>query len=226
VLDGLFPDGVVTAWGDPLEPSAGLLPEEEALVARAVPKRKLEFAKGRECARRALASFGLRDVLLLSGKDREPLWPAEVTGSITHTAGLCAVAVAASNRYVGLGIDAEPAESLERGVAERVCRGDDDRSWRRIASLESSVLPRLVFSVKEAVYKCLFPITRTFLGFDQVSVELDEGAFRATLRIAAPPFRPGTVFAGRWRRVPGVRDTASHLIAGAWIVAETSSRVQ
>jgi 4'-phosphopantetheinyl transferase EntD len=217
VLDGLFPDDVVTAWGDPLAPAMPLFPEEEALVARAVPKRQREFAKGRECARTALASLGHHDVMLLSGKDREPLWPAEITGSITHTSGLCAVAVASSKRYLGLGIDAEPAESLTKDVAARVCRSSDESSWNRVASLESSVVPRLVFCVKEAVYKCLFPITRTFLGFEDVAVELDEGVFRVTLCIDAPPFRAGSRFAGRWRRI--VRSASAHLITGAWLEA-------
>ena len=80
MLDGLFPDDVVTAWGDPLEPSKALFPEEEALIARAIPKRRREFEKGRECARAALARLGLLDVVLLAGSGREPLWPAEVVG--------------------------------------------------------------------------------------------------------------------------------------------------
>src|SRR5262245_33436180 len=57
VLQGLFPDDVATAWGDPEEPCAPLFPEEEALVRGAIPKRQREFRKGRECARRALASL-------------------------------------------------------------------------------------------------------------------------------------------------------------------------
>ncbi len=214
MLDGLFPEDVVTAWGDPLEASRPLFPEEEALVARAVPKRQQEFAKGRECARRALERLGRGDVVLLSGKDREPLWPPEITGSITHTSGLCAVAVALSQHYAGIGIDAEPAESLEPEVAKRVSGSDDTRSWSRVQSLDRAVLPRLVFSVKEAVYKCQFPLTRTFLGFEDLGVELDEGVFRASLRKDLPRFRAGTAFVGRWRRI------GRHLVAGAWVKGE------
>jgi 4'-phosphopantetheinyl transferase EntD len=212
VLSGLFPDDVVIRWGDPLEPGPPLFAEEEALVLRAVEKRKREFAKGRECARDAMAALGLRDVLLLSGKDREPLWPTEITGSITHTSGLCAVAVASSSSYAGLGIDAEPAEPLEPDIAARVCRSDDTRSWsRRVKSLEGSVVERLVFSVKEAVYKCQFPISRMFLGFEDVSTELSEGTFTATLRRDAPPFRTGSEFAGRWQK------HGRHIITGTWL---------
>jgi 4'-phosphopantetheinyl transferase EntD len=211
VLDGLFPDGVVTAWGDPLEPAKLLFPEEEALVANAVPKRRREFAKGRECARAALASLGLGDAVLLAGESREPLWPSDVVGSITHTLGLCAVAVAPSERYRGLGIDAEPAEPLAADVTRRVCRDDEVASLGELRSLERAIVPRLLFCAKEAVYKCVFPITRRFLGFEDVSVTLDEGMFHASLRVASPPLDGHHRVHGRWRRA-GV-----HLVATAWI---------
>ncbi|HEX6764749.1 MAG TPA: 4'-phosphopantetheinyl transferase superfamily protein [Polyangiaceae bacterium] len=209
VLHGLFPEDVATAWGDPLDPATPLFPEEEALVANAIPKRKREFAKGRECARVAMAKLGLRDVVLLSGSDREPLWPREITGSITHTNGLCAVAVGATDRYQGLGIDAEPAEALSPAIAARVLGGDDPRVLELGArSLEPPVVPRLVFSAKEAVYKCLFPITKTFLGFADVALELEKTTFRATLRVSAPPFSPGASLVGRWQKSGGFLVTA------------------
>jgi 4'-phosphopantetheinyl transferase EntD len=211
VLQGLFPDDVATAWGDPHEPSAPLFPEEEALVAHAVEKRRREFAKGRECARKALERFGRDGVILLSGKDREPLWPPEITGSITHTSGLCAVAVASSTSYRGLGIDAEPAEPLEPHIAHRVYGGDDPSKWSELRALEPSVVSRLVFSAKEAMYKCVFPITRTFLGFEDVSVEIGPATLGATLCVDAPPFRKGTFFGGRWRK------TGRHLVTAIWL---------
>jgi 4'-phosphopantetheinyl transferase EntD len=212
VLDGLFPAGVATVCGDPDEPSPPLFPGEEALIERAVAKRRLEFQKARECARTAMARFGLGDQALLSGKDREPLWPAEVTGSITHTQGLCAVAVGSSRSYSALGIDAEPAEALASALVSRVCREGDDWSRAEAAgALESSVLPRLVFCVKEAVYKCQFPLSRKFLSFGDVTVELGADAFRAVLRVEAHPFRAGASFEGRWLR------TERHLVAGTWL---------
>ena len=162
MLDGLFPADVVTAWGDPLELSSPLFPEEEALVAKAVWKRQREFAKGRECARRALAGFGRGNAMLLSGSDREPLWPPDIVGSITHTQGLCGAAVALSNRYQGIGIDAEPAESLGVDLTKRICRDDEASAASTMAWLESAIVPRLVFCAKEAVYKCVFPISAHF----------------------------------------------------------------
>ena len=211
MIDSLFPEDVVTAWADPAHPAKPLFPEEEALVARAVPKRQQEFAKGRECARTALARLGLLDVVLLSGKSREPLWPIEAVGSITHTAGLCAVAVARSERYAGLGIDAEPAEPLAEHLARRIGADCDWEALAEASALARSIVPRLVFSVKEAVYKCVFPLTRTFLGFEDVSVELEGGSFRASLEVTAAPLRPGDALIGRWVRF------GDHLVTSAWI---------
>src|SRR5450830_253804 len=85
-----------------------LLPAERDSIAGAVPARIAEFAAGRHCAHQALQAFGVAaDVPLLRGPRREPLWPAGLVGSITHTAGYCAAVVAPASACAGLGIDAE-----------------------------------------------------------------------------------------------------------------------
>lgn len=210
MFEGLFPDDVIIEWGDPNDPSKPLFPEEEAVVARAVLKRKREFAKGRERARVALERLGLRDVVLLPGKDREPLWPTAVVGSITHTTGLCAAAVARAELYEGIGIDAEPAEALESAVVDRICRDTEAALPEGITDLDAELVPRLVFCAKEAFYKFQFPITRTFLEFDAVKVELEPGAFRVRLEVDARPFKTGESFDGTWRKV------GSHVVTAVW----------
>lgn len=80
---------------------ADMLPSEEALVARAVDKRRREFATGRDCARRALSQLGWDEVPILAGPKREPLWPAGIVGSITHCPGYCAAIVARSTSLLG-----------------------------------------------------------------------------------------------------------------------------
>ena len=81
-------------------------------------------------------------------------------------------------------------------------------------------LARLVFSVKEAIYKCQFPLSRQFLGFSDVVVAIPgaregeaTGVFSAVLTIDAAPFVSGHVFRGRWARGDDL------LIAAAWIEA-------
>ena len=72
------------------EPGPRLFPAEEAVVRTAGPRRRAEFTAGRACARAALAALGLPAAPVLAGRAGEPRWPAGVTGSITHCAGVSA----------------------------------------------------------------------------------------------------------------------------------------
>src|SRR5260370_20887260 len=80
------------------DPDAYLLPEEEHLVAKAVAKRRREGTNARTCARRALARLGIAETAIRRGAKGEPLWPAGVVGSITHTTGYFAAAVAQADK--------------------------------------------------------------------------------------------------------------------------------
>ena len=62
------------------------LPADEALsIVNAVPRRYLEFATGRECARRAMAALGHATASIPRAQDRVRMWPDDLVGSITHT---------------------------------------------------------------------------------------------------------------------------------------------
>src|SRR5450631_1635810 len=95
----LFPAGAIAAeLGEPGRVEL-LLPEEAAGLGRAVPERQQEFAAGRLCARRALEELGFAGFALLAQADRQPLWPAQIVGSITHTNGLCAAVVGRRSQF-------------------------------------------------------------------------------------------------------------------------------
>lgn len=115
MIGDLLPPNVAAAeaWEDPTD--AGLFPDEEALVANAVAKRRSEFATARRCAREALARLGMPPAPILSGPKREPQWPVDVVGSITHCEGYRAAAVARAGDVRALGIDAEPHAAFPTG---------------------------------------------------------------------------------------------------------------
>ena len=71
-----------------------LLPAERAALGQVVDGRRRDFAAGRHCARRALARLVGSPEPILSGPDREPVWPQGIVGSITHCDGYRAAAVA------------------------------------------------------------------------------------------------------------------------------------
>src|SRR5262245_62949338 len=79
-----------------------LLPEERAHIARAIPKRRNEFAVGRSLARELLGELGFPDFPLLPGADRAPRWPLGIAGSIAHDSRQCVVAVVRAGRIAGI----------------------------------------------------------------------------------------------------------------------------
>ncbi|HEY4181390.1 MAG TPA: 4'-phosphopantetheinyl transferase superfamily protein [Kofleriaceae bacterium] len=182
---------VIEARGD-VAPDP-LFPEETAAVANAVERRRVEFARGRSCARRALVELGVEPVAILMGDDRAPIWPPGVVGTISHCAKYACAAVGHASTYAGIGIDAEILQPLEAGVAKLVVSVDEARA---LAALPGDVpWPCVAFSAKEAFYKAQYPWTHTFLDFDDVAVAIDPaGSFTITVLkagLAIPRTLPG-----------------------------------
>lgn len=206
-IGALFGPGVVAVEARPADVDGRLLPQEEVVVRRAVETRRREFTAGRVLARRALGELGVPPVAIPSGDDRAPVWPEGVVGSITHTRGYCAVVVARRERVGSLGIDAELGEPLREGLWRRVCT-ERERSWLADRPVgERGLLAKVVFSVKECLYKAQYPLTLQFLGFQDVEAELDpdQGSFEIVFgRAAGTRFGAGDRLAGRFRQVDGL----------------------
>jgi 4'-phosphopantetheinyl transferase EntD len=150
----------------------GLYPEERLYVARATKKRQAEFATARSCARRALSQLGVVDCPLVPNADRSPAWPAGVKGSITHAADCCLVVVTDAPSVLSVGIDIEPDAPLEHELESLIC-APRERQWLADAdSAQRSNLLRLIFSAKEAFYKCHYAAKRTWVDFTDVSLDI------------------------------------------------------
>jgi len=213
VIEEILPPGVAAAeaFGDTAP--ALLFPAEEAAIARAVAKRRSEFATGRACARAALAKLGLPPVPIVPGPRGAPQWPAGVTGSITHCAGYRASAVARLSDVASIGLDAEPNDALPGGVLERIAVPQEQAWLPGLAAAVPGVSwDRLLFCAKESVYKAWFPLTRRWLGFEQavITVDLRAGAFTAELLEPAEALdgRRVASFAGHWLARDGLVLTA------------------
>jgi 4'-phosphopantetheinyl transferase EntD len=195
-LSGLFSTDVRVAelygCGDP----AMLLPAEAALLGRAVPKRMQEFAAGRICARRALAEFGIKDFAIERAADRQPLWPTSMVGSITHTIGFCAAVVAARATTAAIGFDSElvggelvgglPRGGVQPHLWPSICVAAEIDWLEALPEPQRIPAATLIFSAKEAFYKCQYPLTFEQLGFHDARVELNDwGASPGSFTIAA-----------------------------------------
>lgn len=199
----LLPDGVI-ACESRVADSDTLLPEEAELVATAVNARQSEFAAGRACARSALTDMGVGDPEpIIPDEHRAPIWPSGFVGSITHCTGLAAAAVARADTWLGIGIDAEPAEPLPQEVVDLVL---DSTEQFALTNLPDLGVPwdRVAFSAKESLYKVWSPLQHTWLGFEDVALDLDtDGTF--TVQLGPPDIGklPRTM-SGRWAVTDGL----------------------
>jgi 4'-phosphopantetheinyl transferase EntD len=136
-------------------------------------------------------------------KDRAPLWPEGVIGSLSHCGGYCAAAVARKGSIVGLGIDVETVEPLEPGLLSMICT-DSEMAWLAESTADArGELAKLIFSVKESVFKCVHPPTGVFLDFHDCEIRVDEapGTFSASLRSSQlPQAWKGRRLSGRFAR--------------------------
>jgi 4'-phosphopantetheinyl transferase EntD len=197
-----------------------LWPAERAVVSNAVAKRRLEFATVRACARAALAELGVAPAPILPGLRGAPGWPHGVVGSMTHCAGYRAAAVAWHRLAASIGIDAEPHAPLPDGVLGAIARPEEHGRLAELAASAPGVhWDRLLFSMKESVYKAWFPLTGRWLDFEEASVTVNAEAatFSARLQVPGPVLdgRELTGFSGRF----GVSDT---LVVTAIAVPATS----
>jgi 4'-phosphopantetheinyl transferase EntD len=190
-----------------------LYPEEEAVIARAVDKRRREFTTARGCARRAMAALGLPPAPIVPGERGAPAWPDGVVGSMTHCDGYRAAALALADRVRTVGVDAEANGPLPDGVLEAIATQAEIEWLKTVADDSSGVCwDRLLFSAKESVYKAWYPLTERWLGFEDavVTIHPDSGTFEAKLLVSGPRVadRPLTGFAGRWLVRDGLVVTA------------------
>jgi len=210
LFDRLVDASVTTEERDPRSSEGGLLGPEEQAVAGAVGRRIEQFTAGRVCARRALARLGVdAGTPVLQGEDRAPIWPDGFVGSITHTDFWCAVAVARASEVRAVGIDLEPSTPLKESIVNRICT-PAEREWLSDVP-DSGLMAKVVFSAKEAIYKCQYPLTREFLGFQAVTLHLGDDFFRAVFQQDAGEFRQGDSVSGRYLIEEGLVATACAL---------------
>jgi len=212
IRDIVPPEVVVEETFEDL-PDVELFPEEEAVIAKAVAKRRREFTTARACARAALEKIGVPPVPIVPGLRGAPQWPSGVVGSITHCDGYRACAVARDSDIVTIGLDAEPHLRLPDGVLEVVSSTAERLMLARLAeTMPGPCWDRILFCVKESVYKAWFPLTQRWLGFEDAAVDFDAAnrSFTAQLLVAGPVVNGQvlTGFDGRWQVSDGLIATA------------------
>lgn len=186
---------------------------EIAALGNVVDKRRAEFVAGRYAARLALGGRDLPQTAILIGEHRQPLPPAGAVLSITHDDSH-AIAMAASElQCLGLGVDLTDADSLQENLVKSVCGESDLMNLQPGESIEQRA--KLVFCLKEALFKAIFPQVGDWMDFSQSALSIDfmSASYQAQIFAAdgsALPLRGQwfgrfTRLGNRWIAVAGMR---------------------
>ena len=143
---------------------------EKKLTLGYSEKRLIDFSNGRYCAKKALLELGIEDVSILIGKDREPIWPEGIVGSISHCDALVGAIVAKKSDHISLGLDIEEIGRVTPDLYDLVFTENEKRYLSSFTGRKLQEQSTLIFSIKEAFYKFQHPITKTFLDFLDVEV--------------------------------------------------------
>jgi enterobactin synthetase component D len=184
-------------------------------LQRSVAKRRAEFLAGRLCARAALQQLGSDLVSPQQahaapglGEDRAPIWPLQVSGSITHSDGWAAAIAAPHSAWRGLGLDAETlldGKRAERLAGEILTPAELQRLDALPAEQRAQRIT-LTFSIKESLFKALYPLVLKRFYFEHAEVLDWSDPGRVRLRLLtelSDEFRQGSEFTGQFCELDG-----------------------
>jgi 4'-phosphopantetheinyl transferase EntD len=211
--------GTTAVAADRIGPSTPFDAQEEAAIARAIPRRRDEFRTGRRLARQALAQLGCAATALPPDPDRVPRWPHGFLGTISHAAGLCVALASHARDFAGIGVDIEETARLQLGLTALICRPDETNCNETAGGVDPALMR---FVAKEAFFKAYFPATRNFLDFQDVKVSFDPAGHRFQAHLMRPDSRSlcgSRTFAGRFATL------GSHVVAAVWIERDNNDLI-
>lgn len=171
---------------------------EAASIVSLLPARRQASGAARHVARQLLRDMGSTDFDVLRGHDGAPLFPQGFIGSLAHDDHLAVAALARSQHWRMLGIDIEPSLPLPEELVELVIQPEDN-----LAGSDDLLAGRILFAVKEAVYKASFPSGKKILNYDEIHVDLARGqaltsnGYQLRFRFITAPAIVALAFANR-----------------------------
>ena len=170
LLTELTGPDLAIAWA-PLEALSGAPhPDEWEEIASAAPNRQEEFVAGRLLARVLSDQLGLPPAPLRRAEDRAPVWPSDRTGSLSHCDTLCVAAVGKRSAIQAVGVDVEAIGRVEEKLWPTLFTEKEADYFSSLAPDTVALETTLFFSAKECFYKCQYPLTQDWVGFQDVQI--------------------------------------------------------
>jgi len=175
-LDEILPSGAVGAVHRiGMQDDRLLSPAESACIGRAVVARRRASGTARMLARSLLSPISKPHPDISWSSSGAPVWPAGIVGSLAHDELVAAAIVGSAAAFGGLGVDVEPAEPLDDELVSIVATPDEQRALG-----DNLLRGKVLFCVKEAVFKTVNPLDRRFLAFGDIIVDQVSGLARTS----------------------------------------------
>lgn len=134
-------------------------------LAKAIAKRKAEFRAGRHAAALCMQHLGIEPKGIGRAAKGNPIWPAGVTGCITHSKGRVAVWMEVGDHTLGLDLEHLPSANAVKAIKE-VTLTQSELDWVGALSEEEARRASVaIFSAKETLFKALYPRVNAYFGF-------------------------------------------------------------
>lgn len=135
-------------------------------------KRKETFLAGRLAVRHAQACLNEPAKDIPKSENGSPVWPNEYAGSISHTDNQAvAVLLPRSERVIQyIGIDLERLDNADKLDAADMIGCEEEFERLASAGIEKAQRALLLFSLKESVYKALYPAVGEYFDFLDVAL--------------------------------------------------------
>lgn len=186
---------------------------------KAAAKRRAEYLASRVLVRHALSRLGAEPWLLINDADRAPVWPQGFAGSLSHSHQRIALLLLNTESGKLAGVDCERIMKLETAEEMYAAIITEEEKRRLLESgLPFATALTLAFSLKESLYKALYPQLRQFMDFgcaEIIACQPDTGEVRLRLTASfSSEFPAGREFTGR------VRLTPTEVLS--WVIARPS----
>ena len=163
---------------------------ESYLAAEVSPLRRRQLETGRYLSRKAIELLGGEPATAIPADPRGiPIWPRDFVGSISHTDTDCVVVVGSRDNVTSVGIDLETnVENFSEDEWNLVSSEAERLYSAMCGELSLGQYVNLLFSTKEAIYKCLSPITAIDFDFKDLECRprADNRGFHARSKITSP----------------------------------------
>ena len=160
-----------------------LRPEERAGVEQMAPVRLREYVAGRTGVRRAILQLTGAIAPVPRNADRSPRWPAGLCGSLSHTRSYAIGVVADTECFDAVGVDIEEDFRVGQDLWPQLFTPAELDFLRPMSLSHGEQTASLLFSAKEAYYKCLplfFQKQDEAFAFDRIQTCVDFSAARVS----------------------------------------------